>query len=292
MEKMRYQDKPILWTMLGPAVIFLFLVTAIPMGYVVYASFSNWTLSSSATPQLSGIENYIKMLTDNYFFEALKVTGIFTTVSLLIEIILGILVAQMLYRTFRGRGILRSFILIPMMITPAVIGLIWRIMFNSDFGIINYILSCFGLTAPAWLASTNTALGCIIVVDVWEWTPFIALSVLASLQTRSQDQVESALIDGAGPAQIFRYITFPHIQPVLYIAASFRLGALLRWFDTIYVMTSGGPGISTQNLSMYIYQTGFYYLNMGYSATIAVFLLILTIVVTYGFIRQSKIDEQ
>ncbi|HEY8463410.1 MAG TPA: sugar ABC transporter permease [Bacillota bacterium] len=292
MEKMRGQDKQILWTMLGPAVIFLFLITAVPMGYVLYASFSTWNLGSSSWPKLSGIGNYLKLVTDEYFFNALKVTSIFTTVSLLLEISLGILVALMLYRKFKGRGILRSFILIPMMITPSVIGLIWRIMLNSDFGIINYLFSCFGINAPAWLASTSTALGCIIVVDVWEWTPFVALSVLAALQTRSQDQVESALIDGAGPVKIFRYVTFPHIQPVLYIAASFRLGALLRWFDTIYVMTAGGPGRATENLPMYIYQTGFFYLNMGYSATIAVFLLVLTIAVTYGFVRQSKIDEQ
>lgn len=278
--------------MLGPSVIFLFLVTLVPMGYVLYASFSNWVLTKSPTPKLTGFQNYIKLFTDDYFFNALKVTGVFTTVSLFVEILLGTLIALLLFRQFKGRGIVRSFILIPMMITPAVIGLIWRIMLNSDFGVINYILSCFGVDAPAWLASTKTALGCIIAVDVWEWTPFVALSVLAALQSRSQELVESARIDGAGPLKVFRYITFPHIQPVLYIAASFRLGALLRWFDTIYVMTSGGPGRSTQNLPMYIYQTGFYYLNMGYSSTIAVFLLFLTIILTYGFVRMSKVDEQ
>ncbi|MEA5015711.1 MAG: sugar ABC transporter permease [Candidatus Limiplasma sp.] len=291
MERTQRRDRSALVAMLAPSVIFLFLITAVPLGYVLYSSFSNWVLTKSPYPRLSGFGNYVKMFADPYFYNSLKVTAIFTVGSLILEIVLGTLIALLLFRKFRGRGILRSFILIPMMITPAVIGLIWRIMLNSDFGIISYILTSFGVDAPSWLADTATALPCLIAVDVWEWTPFVALSVLAALQTRSQDQIESALIDGAGPLKVFRYITFPHIQPILFIASSFRMGALLRWFDTIYVMTAGGPGRSTQNLPMYIYQTGFYYLNMGYSATIAVFLLALTIAVTYLFVRQSKITE-
>lgn len=292
MQGINRQDRKAAWTMLAPAVIFLFFVTAVPMLFVLYASFSDWNLIRNATPELSGFGNYVKMFTDPYFYNSVGVTLIFTVVSLVLEIILGILVALLLFRNFRGRGALRSFVLIPMMITPSVVGLIWRIMFNSDFGIINFLLTSIGLPAPQWLSTSNMALASIILVDVWEWTPFVALSVLASLQTRSQDQVESARIDGANALQIFRFITYPHIQPVVYIAGSFRLGALLRWFDTIYVMTAGGPGRSTQNLPMYIYQTGFFYLNMGYSATIAVFLLVLTITVTYGFVKQSKIDSQ
>lgn len=291
MEKMRAPDRRFLWGMLAPAVFFLFVVTAIPTCYVLYASFSKWSLTKSAFPQLTGFENYIKLFTDEYFYNSLRVTVIFTVVSLIFEMILGTGIALLLFRQFKGRAVLRSLILLPMMVTPAVVGLMWRIMLNSDFGIINYIISVFGGTGPNWLSSETMAMVSIIMVDVWEWTPFVALSVLASLQTRSQDQVEGALIDGANTFQIFRYITYPHIQPILFISGSFRLGALLRWFDTIYVMTSGGPGRSTQNLPMYIYQTGFYYMNMGYSAALAVILLILTIFVTYLVVKRSKIDE-
>ena len=292
MEKLRAPDKRFLWFMLAPAVFFLIMVTAVPTGYVLFTSLSKWKLTSSAVPQLSGFQNYAKLFADEYFYNALRVTSIFTVVSLTLETIFGIMVALLLFRQFRGRPLLRSLILLPMMITPAVIGLMWRIMLNSDFGIINYIISLIGAKGPNWLASETMAMVTIIMVDVWEWTPFVALSVLAALQTRSQDQIEGALIDGANGFQIFRYITFPHIQPVLFIAGSFRLGALLRWFDTIYVMTAGGPGRSTQNLPMYIYQTGFYYMNMGYSAAIAMILLLLTVALTYIFVKRSKIDKR
>jgi multiple sugar transport system permease protein len=285
------QDMPYIVAMLGPSVVFLFLVTAVPMVYLFYASFSQWLLTRSPVPRLTGLQNYIKMFSDEYFYNALRVSGVFTVSSLILEVVLGVIVALLLNRLFFGRKVVRSFILIPMMITPTVAGLIWRIMLNSDFGVINYLLSSVGIEAPAWLASPGTALLTVILVDVWEWTPFVALSVLAALQTLSQDQVESAKIDGAGPFRIFQHVTIPHIRPFVFIAASFRLGALLRWFDTIYVMTSGGPGNSTENLPMYIYRTGFFYLNMGYSATLAVFLLMLTVILTYVFVRQSRIDE-
>ena len=290
--KVRASDRRFLWGMLAPAVFFLFVVTAIPTGYVLYASFSKWNLTRAAAPRLTGFDNYIKLFTDEYFYNSLRITAEFTIISLILEMVLGTAIALLLFRRFRGRGVLRSLILLPMMVTPAVIGLMWRIMLNSDFGIINYIISLFGGKGPNWLSTETMAMVTIIMVDVWEWTPFVALSVLAALQTRSQDQVEGALIDGANTIQIFRYITYPHIQPILFISGSFRLGALLRWFDTIYVMTAGGPGRSTQNLPMYIYQTGFYYMNMGYSAAIAVFLLALTVVVTWGFVKRSQIEER
>lgn len=291
MEKLKLSDRRFLWSMLAPAVFFLIVITAVPTGYVLYASFSKWNLTRAAFPSLAGFQNYAKLFADEYFYNSLRVTVEFTLFSLIVEMVLGTLVALLLYRQFHGRAVLRSLILLPMMITPAVIGLMWRIMLNSDFGIINYIVEQFGGKGPNWLATDTMAMVTIIMVDVWEWTPFVALSVLASLQTCSQDQVEGALIDGANKYQIFRYITFPHIQPVLFIAGSFRLGALLRWFDTIYVMTAGGPGRSTQNLPMYIYQTGFYYMDMGYSAAIAVILLLLTIFLTWMFVKRSKIDE-
>ena len=277
--------------MLLPAVVFLIIVTVMPMLYVLYASFSDWKLTKSAYPILTGLQSWRAMFKDSYFYNSLWVTAKFTGYSLVSEMILGVAVALLLARDFPGRALIRSLVLIPMMITPAVIGLIWRIMLNSDFGIINWILSEIGFNPPAWLASSNTALLSLIVVDIWEWTPFIALSVLAALQTRSQDQVESALIDGANSFHIFRYITLPHIQPVLYISASFRMGALLRSFDTFYVMTSGGPGVSTQNLSMYIYKNGFFYMKMGYSSALSVFLMLITILITYFFVYRSKIED-
>lgn len=291
MQPMNSQDKKVAMSMLLPAVIFLLVVTALPMLYVLRSSFSTWKLSKSAFPTNWTLKSWGQLFSDPSFSNSLWVTARFTVISLVFEIVLGVVLALLLCRNFPGRAIVRSFVLIPMMITPTVIGLIWRIMLNSDFGIVNYLLSKIGFNPPAWLADTSTALLSLIVVDIWEWTPFVALSVMASLQNRPLDQVEAAYIDGANSIQIFRYITIPHIQPVLFIAASFRLGALLRTFDTFYVMTSGGPGESTQNLPMYIYNVGFRYMKMGYSSVLSVFLMIVTIIITYFFVYRSKVEE-
>ena len=290
MHPMARKDRKVCAGMLLPAVIFLFAVTALPMLYVLFTSFSNWRLTKSAYPVLTGFQSWGAMFKDPYFYNSLFVTLRFTIYSLAAEMVLGVVVALLLAREFPGRAIVRSFVLIPMMVTPTVIGLMWRIMLNSDFGIINWILEQMGFDPPAWLANSKTALLCLTVVDIWEWTPFVALSVLAALQTQSKDQMEGALIDGANTFQIFHYITIPHIQPVLFISASFRLGALLRSFDTFYVMTSGGPGISTQNLPRYIYKNAFYYMKMGYASALSVFLMIITILITYFFVYRSKIE--
>ncbi len=189
MHTMTRKDRKVCAGMLLPAVIFLLVVTALPMLYVFFASFSNWRLTKSAYPVLTGLQSWRAMFKDPYFYNSLFVTLRFTVCSLVAEIVFGVAVALLLAREFPGRAIVRSFVLIPMMVTPTVVGLMWRIMLNSDFGIINWLLEQMGFNPPAWLANSKTALLCLTIVDIWEWTPFVALSVLAALQTQSKATV-------------------------------------------------------------------------------------------------------
>jgi len=282
------------WGMLSPAVITLVLITIIPMVFILYTSMSDWNLIDRSSPLFLGfrfLKNYRELFKDENFWHALYVTVVFTIASLVIEVILGVILALLFNREFKGWTVMRSFLLIPMMSTPAVIGLAWRILYNPQFGIINYFLSLFNINGPCWLSNPKLALFSIILVDVWEWTPFMALSTLAALQIMPKEQIESAKIDGADTFSLLRYIILPMILPVILISASFRLGSLLRWFDTFYTMTSGGPGRVTENLGLYLWRTGFYYFNVSYAAACAVVLIIVTVILTYIFVKASKIEK-
>jgi multiple sugar transport system permease protein len=261
------------------------------MLFLFYISFTEWNLIDNASPIFSRLKNYIDLLGDVNFRHSLRLTVIFTVISLVIEVVLGVLIALLFNNKFKGWTVMRSFLLIPMMSTAAVMGLTWRILYNPQFGIINYILSLFNINGPIWLGNPKLALFSLILVDVWEWTPFMALSSLAALQIVPKEPIESAKIDGADSFSLFRYIILPMILPVILIAASFRLGSLLRWFDTFYTMTAGGPGRATENLGMYLWRTGFYYFNLSYAAAGSVILIVLTIFVTYGFVKASRMDQ-
>ncbi len=291
MRYVRKADRPYVLAMILPAIVFLAAMTAFPMTFILFASLSKWSLMRNPMPSFQGLGNYMRMFSDAYFWQSLGITLFFTIACLVIETVLGVLVSLLINREFRLRGLARSIILIPMMLTPAVIALMWRVLFNPQFGIINYLLESIGLKGPLWLADPKLSLISLCLVDIWEWTPFMGLSALAALQSIPKEIHESSHIDGASGFATLWHITLPLIRPVLFISASFRLGALLRWFDTFYVMTAGGPGRSTENLPMYIYKTGFFYYDMGYSAALAFALLVLTIVVSYGFVKASQIEN-
>ncbi|MCX7027392.1 MAG: sugar ABC transporter permease [Spirochaetes bacterium] len=291
MTSIRKADRTTVVAMLLPSILFLACMTVVPMFFILYASFSDWNLMRSPTPSLKGVGNYVRLFFDPYFWQSLGVSLCFTIICLVAETVLGVLIALLINRNFKFRGIARSIILIPMMLTPAVIAMIWRVLLNPQFGIINYMLQSLGLDGPLWLADPTLALISLCVVDIWEWTPFMALSALAALQSVPNEVIESGYIDGASDSVIFWNIILPLIRPVVFISASFRLGALLRWFDTFYVMTAGGPGRSTENLPMYIYKSGFFYYDMGYSSALAFVLLVLTVVVSLGFVKSSQIDR-
>ncbi|KLU59075.1 trehalose transport system permease protein SugA [Peptococcaceae bacterium CEB3] len=271
--------------LLGPLIIVLFAITIFPTVYAIWASTLYWHLDVSAK-HFVGIANFQHMFYDLRFWNAFKNTAIFTVGSLICELVLGMAIALLMVNSHFGSRLSKSLILIPMLSTPVVVGLMWVLLYDPQFGLLNYLFNLVGLPRQSWLASEHYALVALIVIDIWEWTPFVVLILMAGLQSLPSDIYEAARCDGAGAWQAFRNVTLPLMKPFISIALVFRFMDAFRWFDTIYVVTKGGPGIATENWSMYGYLTGFSYLNMGYSAAMGVVMLIVIIAISQLIIKR------
>ncbi|NLO97323.1 MAG: sugar ABC transporter permease [Peptococcaceae bacterium] len=259
--------------------IFLLFMLVFPIIYTVWLSFHRWFASSIKEPQFVGLFNYITALSDKRFLLGILRMLYYTGGSVIIETILGLIVALLLNKEFRGRGLIRTLILLPMVATPVAISLVWLMLYDPACGVFGWFLQQIGLPSIEWVNDPKFVIPSLILVDVWMWTPLIALIGLAGLSSLPKDPYESAKIDGANSWQVFWFITLPLLRPTLMVALLFRTIDALKWFDTIWVITKGGPGFSSETLNIYIYKTAFEYLNMGYSSALLVmfFSIILAI---------------
>ncbi|MEW6127000.1 MAG: sugar ABC transporter permease [Acidobacteriota bacterium] len=282
----KFQGNGLPYLLIAPATAVLLALSIYPLIFAIKTGFTNqsgnWT-----------IDNFTRLFTDQFFFAALLHTIIYAIIALTLEFLLGLGLALLLDRNLRGRGFFRAVMLIPMMLPPVVVGVVWRLMYNSDFGAINGTLKSLGINTDAlvWTASPTFALLCVIVVDVWQWTPFVFLVLLAGLQAISQEPYEAARIDGSSAWQTFRYITLPLLKPAILIALLLRTMDLLRVFDQIFILTEGGPGFATETVSLYIYRAAFRFFDFGYAAAMSFVLLILTNIISVIYIRLLQRQE-
>jgi multiple sugar transport system permease protein len=270
------------WILLLPALIVMLVVYAYPILRAFWLSLFTQNLGTELEQVFSGLSNYGRMFSDGRFWQSLWNTTVFTTASVLTELILGIGVALVLNQAFRGRGIVRTITLIPWALPTAVMGVAWAWIFNDQYGVVNDILRRLGLieTGISWLGNPTLAMIAVILADVWKTTPFIALLLLAGLQSIPGDLYEAHSLDGATPIQSFWKITVPLLMPQIIVSLLFRFAQAFAIFDLIQVMTGGGPGGATETVSIYIYSTVMRYLDFGYgSALIVVTFLILVIAV-------------
>jgi ABC-type sugar transport system permease subunit len=263
-----------------PAALVLTFVTLGPLIYSLFVSFTNWTLTVPGSEnELVGFANYHGVISNFAFWRAVQVTLTFGVTSTLLELILGVILALMLNQEFLGRGIVRALVLIPLVITPAVIGMFWRLLYDDQQGVLNYFLLSLGLPRLHWL-DHGLALPSLVLTDVWQWTPFLVLIVLAGLQSRDVDMLDAARIDGANAPQIFRYLTLPHLFPYLLVGLFFRLLDAMKEFDKIYLLTQGGPGNETTTVSVFAFDTGFRVFEIGKTSAIAWIVAVVSLVVS------------
>jgi multiple sugar transport system permease protein len=281
-----FKDLSLPYLLVAPTVAVLLALSIYPLIFAVKTALQNqageWTVG-----------NFTRLVTDQFFFSALLHTLIYAAVALTFEFLFGLALALLLDRTFRGRGIFRAIMLVPMMLPPVVVGVVWRLMYNSDFGAINGTLKIFGVNTESfiWTASPKVALLSVIAVDVWQWTPFVFLVLLAGLQAIPQEPYEAARLDGSSAWQTFRYITLPLLKPAILIALLLRTMDLLRVFDQIFILTEGGPGFATETVSLYIYRAAFRFFDFGYAAAMSFVLLIITNTISVIYIRLLQKQE-
>jgi multiple sugar transport system permease protein len=273
---------------LGPTLLILAVMLAFPTVYVLITSFREFRLTDpTAGRPFVGFENYKTLLTTPAFFSALWKSILFTVASVALTCGLGMAIALLLNRRdVRGAGITRIVILVPLILTPLVIGAVYRFMLERDNGIINEFLALIGLERIPFLANSTWAMISVILVDVWQWTPFAVLVLLAGLESLPQLPFEAARIDGASRWAEFRYITLPLLAPVIAVVLLIRTMDAFREFDKIFIMTGGGPGSATETLPIFLYRAGFQDFNMGFSAATGVIMLIIVTVVSSLYVKR------
>lgn len=278
-------DKYAMWLFPLPAIIAIIVLCLAPMLTNFVLSMYSWFIGGEA--RMVGLGNYTRALSDPRFWNGVRNTFYFTFVAVPIQLVLGLGIALLFNRQFPGKAIARTVILLPMVATPVAIALIWALMFNPSLGILNHFLSSLGLPRMLWVAEASTAIPSLVLVDVWQWSPMIALILLAALQTVPSDYYEAALIDGANGWQIFWNVTLPWIRSAMVIAVILRSLDALKTFDIIYVITEGGPGTASETLNVLAYKTGFQFLRAGYAATLLIFLLfiVLGVSIFLNFLR-------
>jgi multiple sugar transport system permease protein len=274
---------------LVPLTLVLGLLTVVPFVYSLVISLTD--KSSSGSTSFIGIDNYVDLLTDDQWWAAARVTAIFTFSVVAIEFIVAMVVALALHRITRGAPLLRALFLLPMAMAPVAALFNWRLMLNASSGVINYLLGAVGLPQPDWTGQSTTALTSLVMVDVWQWTPFILVILVGGLSAVPDEVYEAAAVDGAGAWQTFRHITVPMLKPFILVALLFRTIDALKTFDSIQILTGGGPGSSTTTLNFYAFREGISFLNFGRSAAAATLLLVLAIGLSRLLLHWLKEEE-
>ncbi len=275
---------------MAPAAVIMAIALLYPLGYMVWGSFRDWNPSQTiGEAEFVGLKNYITLWNDPNFRESLGVTLRFAFFVVTFEMVIGVGLALLLDRDIRGMSVLRTMFILPMMIAPVVVGLMWRYMYHPTVGTFNRFLDGWGLPKIDWLG--QHALGSVIIADIWQWTPFIFILSLAALQSLPRSALEAARIDGATPWQQIIHIKLPLMMPVLIVTGLLRLIDAFKVLEVILVMTEGGPGLSTEILALRISRTATEFRELGVAAAMSNYLLMLLLLLTvtmFGFTRWQE----
>lgn len=283
-------DRRLAALFLTPTLVLLLLIAIFPLIWSLYLSFTQYSVIQDAAngPQWVGLRNYAQLLSDKDVWNRFALTASFVVPAVGIELALGFALALLLNRNFRGRGGLMTLMLIPMMLSPVVVALFWYFMMRADTGVLNYFIRDLLHLSPKgvfWLTNLKVAMWSVVLVDVWMWTPFMMLISLAGLSAVPRYLYEAADVDRASTWFKFRHITLPIIAPLILIGVLFRVIDSYKLFDTVYVLTGGGPGRSTQVLSVYLYQLAFREFNTGKGSALGYIMLIVIIALANLLIR-------
>ncbi len=278
---------------MAPALLAIGVFAIYPILNTIWLSLNRVMLSLKIY-RFVGLDNYVRLFSDSKFYNAWINTTVFTIATVLLETILGFIIALVIINNFKGRGTVRAAILIPWAIPTVVSSRMWEWIFNSNYGVMNYLLHGIGLVDQYqnWLGTTSQAMWVIVFVDVWKTTPFMALLILAGLTTIPREMYESAKIDGCNRIQSFFRITLPLVRPVLMVAMLLRALDAFRVFDLVFIMTQGGPANSTEVLSSYTYKVLFNTTNFGYGSTLAVSMFLTVLVMALVFFAVSHHYEK
>jgi len=269
-----------------PAGIVVFAVIVFPWLFTLYMSVHDWHIGGSVS--WTGLANYQRLLTDERFHWAILRTLYFTGLSVVFPMLLGVFAAVCFHRQFLGRGLLRTIFILPMMATPVAVALVWTMMFHPQLGVLNYLLSVVGIPPSAWVYDSTTVIPTLVLVETWQWTPLVMLIVLGGLASLPTDPYEAARLDGASSWDMFRHISLPLVWPHIVVALVIRTIDAMKAFDTIFVISNGGPGTSSETLNIYLYLEAFSFYDMGYASAIVVVFFVIILLISLVLFGMRK----
>jgi multiple sugar transport system permease protein len=272
--------------LLTPSIITLAVLSIIPLVVILWLTVMEVSYTPYYEQTFVGLENYVQMVNDDNVWNAWKVTVIYVGGALSLQLALGVLVAVLLHRTAKGENFLTSVIIMPMMIAPVVVGLLWQFLLDPSFGLYTYLVNQVGLflNEPI-LGNPTSAMVSLILMDTWQWTPLVVLIVLARLKSIPTQLYEAARVDGATGLTQFRYVTLPLLKPAIAIALLLRSMDLMRYFAKVFITTGGGPSNSTKIIGYYVYQQVLRFFNLGFGSATAVVMLVVTILMGLFFVE-------
>ena len=275
--------------MLSPTVVILLIMTAYPLFFTLVYSFTDYNLLRSLKKgsHFIALQNYTKLLSDPYFQQSILNTVKFTILAVIFEMFIGLVMALFVNSLKRGQKTMRTLLLLPYLLPAVTVALSWRMMLSSNYGIINQFLESLGLPWYNWFLDTKTAFGAILLIDVWQNTPFVFLLLFASLQSVPEGQYEAARIDGAGAFQQFWYVTIPNIKNSLALCALLRTIDTFRLFEKVNVLTGGGPAGTTSTITQYLYNYGIKSLDFGFGSAGAIVMTVLVLLLSSVYIKRA-----
>jgi multiple sugar transport system permease protein len=290
------QERWLKYALLTPALLVVIAMAAFPLAYSLLLSFRQWKLAQSPTPGAwVGGQNYLNLLTDDpEFVESLQATAIFVSADVLVTVAIALGAALLLQRTARINSLARVLLMLPFVMSPALIGISFRFFLNPEYGVVQHLAAkTFPfLEGKVWLADRWLAMSAVVASDVWHWAPYMTLVMLGGLASIPKETLEASKIDGASAWRSFRDITLPQLMPVIGVVVVLKTVFALKAFDTIYTLSNGGPGTSTQTLAYFVYQTAFSYYDMGYAAAAAYILTALLLVCSVFYVRLALAKRQ
>lgn len=280
------------WVLAAPAMIFTAAMILFPLGWTLYLSLTNAKGSVRADKDFIGLDNYATVFSDTArFWPAVGRTLVFTGGTLIAQLVLGMIIALLLRKNFRGQGFVRIAVLMPLVATPVAVGMMWRLIFEPNIGIVNYLLVRLGIPAQPWLAGENTALPTTMIIDIWQWTPMVALILLAGLTSIPEEMDEAASIDGASAWQRFWHVTLPILWPSVVVATLLRGIDALKTFDILYATKGRGGGSfnEVETLNVYAYGLSFDYNNYGIASAVLILFFGLILLALFLLVRGNKV---
>jgi multiple sugar transport system permease protein len=285
----RWAERHLPVLMLAPAMIVLVGLTIFPTLYMFRAAVTRISPNPDIPWEFVGADNFLRLLSDPQFHIGLRNTIVFTVSAVTVEFLLGLGLALLLDKYLRRMNFLKTLLLVPMMLPPIAVAITWKLIYEPQFGVLNEIMFRLGLPLQAWAGDVNLAMFSIVLADVWQWTPFVFLLMLAGLASLPDEPYEAAALDGASAWRQFWDLTIPFLKPVIAIALLLRVMDALRLFDLVFILTGGGPADRTKVLSLYIYQVAYRFADPGYAAAISLFVLFFTVALSTWFIKRMRL---